>query len=52
MIFRQERSGFTAAASRCTSSAPMIQGAEELQDQVAHLNEMAGPVFKITETPG
>jgi lipopolysaccharide/colanic/teichoic acid biosynthesis glycosyltransferase len=29
----------------------MIEGAEELQDQVAHLNEMAGPVFKITSDP-
>ena len=29
----------------------MVQGAEHLQDQVAHLNEMAGPVFKIADDP-
>jgi exopolysaccharide biosynthesis polyprenyl glycosylphosphotransferase len=51
MIFRQERSGFHGRRFEMYKFRTMIQGAEELQDQVAHLNEMAGPVFKITEDP-
>jgi lipopolysaccharide/colanic/teichoic acid biosynthesis glycosyltransferase len=29
----------------------MIEGAEQMRDQLAHLNEMGGPVFKIADDP-
>jgi lipopolysaccharide/colanic/teichoic acid biosynthesis glycosyltransferase len=29
----------------------MVEGAEEIRDQVAHLNEMSGPVFKAADDP-
>jgi len=51
VIFRQERSGFHGRRFEMYKLRTMIQGAEDLQDQVAHLNEMAGPVFKITSDP-
>ena len=29
----------------------MVEGAERIRDQVAHLNEMSGPVFKVDDDP-
>ena len=50
-IFRQERSGFHGRRFEMYKFRTMVQGAEQLRDQVAHLNEMAGPVFKIADDP-
>jgi lipopolysaccharide/colanic/teichoic acid biosynthesis glycosyltransferase len=33
------------------ASRTMIEGAEEIQQELLHLNEMDGPVFKLREDP-
>ena len=51
VIFRQERSGFHGRRFAMYKFRTMVAGAEQMRDQVAHLNEMGGPVFKITDDP-
>ena len=51
VIFRQERAGFHGRRFWMYKFRTMIADAEGLRDQVAHLNEMSGPVFKASEDP-
>ncbi len=50
-IFRQQRAGFHGRHFEMYKFRTMVAGAEEMRDGVAHLNEMAGPVFKIADDP-
>ncbi len=51
VIFRQERAGFHGRRFWMYKFRTMVEGAERMRDQVAHLNEMSGPVFKATDDP-
>ena len=50
-IFAQERAGFHGRRFRMYKFRTMVEGAEDFRDQVAHLNEMSGPVFKASGDP-
>jgi exopolysaccharide biosynthesis polyprenyl glycosylphosphotransferase len=51
VIFRQERAGFHGRRFNMYKFRTMVAGAEDMRDQVLHLNEMSGPVFKVTDDP-
>jgi exopolysaccharide biosynthesis polyprenyl glycosylphosphotransferase len=51
VIFKQERAGFHGRRFRMYKFRTMVDGAEDIRDRVAHLNEMSGPVFKAAEDP-
>jgi exopolysaccharide biosynthesis polyprenyl glycosylphosphotransferase len=51
IIFRQERSGFHGRRFWMYKFRTMVQSAERMREDVAHLNEMSGPVFKATDDP-
>ncbi len=50
-IFSQERVGLNGRAFRMYKFRSMVVNAEEIKERLAHLNEMSGPVFKITNDP-
>ena len=50
-IFAQERIGLNGRAFEIYKFRSMVVNAEELKEHLAHLNEMSGPVFKITNDP-
>jgi exopolysaccharide biosynthesis polyprenyl glycosylphosphotransferase len=51
VIFHQERAGFHGRRFRMHKFRTMVVGAEGLRDQLTHLNEMSGPVFKVADDP-
>ena len=51
VVFAQERVGLNGRAFRIYKFRSMVVNAEELRARLAHLNEMSGPVFKITNDP-
>jgi exopolysaccharide biosynthesis polyprenyl glycosylphosphotransferase len=51
VLFRQERAGFHGRRFWMYKFRTMIHGAEDMREQVAHLNEMTGPVFKASGDP-
>jgi exopolysaccharide biosynthesis polyprenyl glycosylphosphotransferase len=51
VIFRQQRAGFHGRPLRMYKFRTMVAGAEQIRDQVIHLNEMNGPVFKAADDP-
>lgn len=51
VIFRQERAGFHGRRFRMYKFRTMVRGAERMRDQVGHLNDMTGPVFKAADDP-
>jgi exopolysaccharide biosynthesis polyprenyl glycosylphosphotransferase len=51
LVFRQERSGFHGRHFWMHKFRTMVEGAERMRDQVTHLNEIGGPVFKVREDP-
>jgi exopolysaccharide biosynthesis polyprenyl glycosylphosphotransferase len=51
VLFKQERAGFHGRRFRMYKFRTMVAGAEDLREQVAHLNEMSGPVFKASDDP-
>jgi exopolysaccharide biosynthesis polyprenyl glycosylphosphotransferase len=50
-LFHQERVGLHGRRFRMYKFRTMVPGAEGMRDQVAHLNQMAGPVFKAADDP-
>jgi exopolysaccharide biosynthesis polyprenyl glycosylphosphotransferase len=51
IIFRQERAGFHGRRFWMYKFRTMVEGAEQMRDEVAHLNRMTGPVFKVPDDP-
>jgi len=51
VLFRQERCGLNGRRFTLFKFRTMVDGAEHRADEVAHLNEMAGPVFKAKHDP-
>lgn len=51
VLFVQRRVGLNGREFPCLKFRTMVPNAEELKDQLAHLNVMSGPVFKIPDDP-
>src|SRR5262249_23712319 len=51
IIFRQERAGFHGRRFWMYKFRTMVDGAEQMRDQVAHLNQRTGPIFKASDDP-
>ncbi|WP_088188393.1 sugar transferase [Desulfosporosinus sp. FKA] len=51
VIFAQDRVGVNGRMFKMYKFRSMVVNAEELKAKLAHLNEMSGPVFKITNDP-
>lgn len=51
IFFGQTRCGLNGRRFRCWKLRTMCVDAEEQQQALAHLNEMQGPVFKISDDP-
>jgi exopolysaccharide biosynthesis polyprenyl glycosylphosphotransferase len=51
VFFRQERLGLNKRRFRLFKFRTMVEGAEKQQQQLEHLNEADGPVFKIKDDP-
>ena len=51
ILFRQQRSGLNGRPFTMLKFRSMVTNAEQRQQELAALNEMAGPVFKVTEDP-
>jgi exopolysaccharide biosynthesis polyprenyl glycosylphosphotransferase len=51
ILFRQQRSGLNGRPFTMLKFRSMVTNAEQLKQELAQLNEMAGPVFKVTADP-
>ncbi len=51
VIFRQIRSGFHGRAFEMYKLRTMVADAEQRRSELLHLNEMNGPVFKVSDDP-
>jgi exopolysaccharide biosynthesis polyprenyl glycosylphosphotransferase len=51
VLFAQERYGLNRRIFRMYKFRTMVADAEALQESIEHLNEAAGPVFKIRDDP-
>src|SRR5262245_39887103 len=51
VFFTQERIGFNKRLFRLIKFRTMVDGADHAQSKLEHLNEAAGPVFKIKGDP-
>jgi exopolysaccharide biosynthesis polyprenyl glycosylphosphotransferase len=50
-FFRQQRSGLNGAPFEILKFRTMTSNAEQLKHELAAMNEMSGPVFKVTNDP-
>lgn len=51
VLFKQQRSGLNGRPFTMLKFRSMVTDAEQRQDELAALNEMSGPVFKIANDP-
>jgi lipopolysaccharide/colanic/teichoic acid biosynthesis glycosyltransferase len=51
VFFRQQRSGLNGAPFEILKFRTMTSNAEQLKHELAAMNEMSGPVFKVTNDP-
>jgi exopolysaccharide biosynthesis polyprenyl glycosylphosphotransferase len=51
ILFAQERYGLNRRVFRMYKFRTMVADAEALQESIEHLNEAAGPVFKVRDDP-
>ena len=51
IFFTQERIGFNKRRFRVLKFRTMVDGADQQQQKLEHLNEVDGPVFKIKNDP-
>jgi lipopolysaccharide/colanic/teichoic acid biosynthesis glycosyltransferase len=51
VFFRQERSGLNGRPFMIYKFRTMVSNAEQLKHELAAMNEMTGPVFKVTNDP-
>ena len=51
VYFKQQRIGYNKRLFDIYKFRTMVQGAADMQEQLVHLNEMDGPVFKIENDP-
>jgi len=51
VFFRQQRSGLNGAPFTLYKFRTMVTNAEQFQDELQSMNEMTGPVFKVTNDP-
>jgi exopolysaccharide biosynthesis polyprenyl glycosylphosphotransferase len=51
VFFRQQRSGLNGAPFSIYKFRTMMTNAEQFQHELAAMNEMSGPVFKVTNDP-
>jgi exopolysaccharide biosynthesis polyprenyl glycosylphosphotransferase len=51
ILFRQQRSGLNGAPFEILKFRTMSTNAEQLKHELAAMNEMSGPVFKVTNDP-
>ncbi|MCW5558974.1 MAG: sugar transferase [Verrucomicrobiae bacterium] len=50
-LFRQQRAGLNGSPFTMLKFRTMVTNAEQLRQELAQLNEMSGPVFKVTGDP-
>jgi exopolysaccharide biosynthesis polyprenyl glycosylphosphotransferase len=51
VMFRQQRSGLNGAPFSIYKFRTMVTNAEQVKHELAAMNEMSGPVFKVTNDP-
>jgi exopolysaccharide biosynthesis polyprenyl glycosylphosphotransferase len=51
ILFRQQRSGLNGRPFTIYKFRTMVTNAEQMQHELAAMNEMSGPVFKVTKDP-
>ena len=51
ILFRQQRSGLNGRPFTIYKFRTMVTNAEQFQHELAVMNEMSGPVFKVTKDP-
>jgi lipopolysaccharide/colanic/teichoic acid biosynthesis glycosyltransferase len=51
VLFRQSRSGLNGAPFTIYKFRTMVTNAEQIKHELAAMNEMRGPVFKVTKDP-
>jgi exopolysaccharide biosynthesis polyprenyl glycosylphosphotransferase len=51
ILFRQQRSGINGRPFTIYKFRTMVTNAEQLKHELAAMNEMSGPVFKVTNDP-
>lgn len=51
IFFKQQRSGLNGAPFTIYKFRTMVTNAEQIKHELAAMNEMSGPVFKITKDP-